>query len=193
MVKRKWVVFGILAGAIVLAILRYFAEGHRTPSGQPPLAEITSRSLPQFLQQFNSSANTERVLLLLSPTCPVCQAGSSKVNELLQRHLNSNVRVFAVWEPILPTDWARPNTHVLARLSDARVTQFWDKKHLIAQLVQKEANGRHPACCTWNGIWWDVIAAYPPAKGESSLAEPGLLNGTIVRTAPQLEAKLAQR
>ncbi len=193
MVKRKWVVFGILAVGVLLAILRYFAGGHQTPSGQPPLAEITSQSLPQFLKEFNSSANTERVLLLLSPTCPVCQAGSSKVNELLRRHLNSNVRVFAIWEPILPTDWGRPNTHVLARLSDGRVSQFWDQKHLISGLVQKEAYGRHPACCTWNGIWWDVIAAYPPAKGESSLAEPGLLNGTIVRTAPQLEAKLAQQ
>jgi hypothetical protein len=116
------------------------------------------------------------------------------VNAVLQRHPHSNARVFAIWEPILPTDWEKPTTHVLARLSDARVTQFWDKKHLIAELVQKEANGRRPACCTWNGIWWDVIAAYPPAaKGTSSLAAPGLLNGTIVQTAPQLEAKLAQQ
>lgn len=193
MAKRSWVVFGIVA-VVLLAILRYFAGGHQTPSGQPSLTEITSQSLPQFMQEFDSSTNTERVLLLLSPTCPVCQAGSSKVNAVLERHPNSNIRVFAVWEPILPTDWGRPTTHVLARLSDVRVTQFWDKKHLIADLVQKGANGQRPACCYWNGIWWDVIAAYPPAaKGTSSLPAPELLNGTVVRTAPQLEAKLTQR
>ncbi len=74
-------------------------------------------------------------MLLISPTCPVCLEGDSAVEAVLRRHPRTEVRVFAVWEPMLPTDWSSPNTHVLARLSDPRVIQVWDKKHLIAGLI----------------------------------------------------------
>ena len=50
-----------------------------------------------------------------------------------------NIRVFAVWEPMLPTDWTRPNTRVLARLLDPRVIQDWDKDHLLSGLMEKGA------------------------------------------------------
>ena len=42
------------------------------------------------------------------------------------------VTVFAVWEPILLTDWSRPTTPALGRMSDRRVVQFWDKEHVLA-------------------------------------------------------------
>src|SRR5579875_823817 len=117
MTKKYWILLGV--SVVVLAlIVCYFAIGHQTPQGQPKLLAITPQTLPQFTQQFNGSPNVERVVLLLSPTCPVCLRGSSAVNAVLQRHLRANVRVFAVWEPMLPTDWSRPNTNVLARLSD---------------------------------------------------------------------------
>ena len=115
------------------------------------------------------------------------RAGSSAPSE-------DNVQVFAVWEPMLPTEWARPNTRVLARLSDPRIIQVWDKNHLIAGLIEKGANDRSPQCCKRNGIWWDVIAAYPPAATwTGSAPAPDLLNGTVIHTAPELEAKLGQR
>lgn len=94
-------------------------------------------------------------------------------------------------EPMLPTDWGRPSTGELARLSDPRVTQFWDRGHLIAGQIEKGANGRHPACCSRHGAWWDVIAAYPPgAQWMGTAPAPEILNGTIVRTAPQLQDQL---
>jgi hypothetical protein len=42
------------------------------------------------------------------------------------------MKILVVWEPMLPTDWGAPTTPVLARISDARATQFWDKDHLVA-------------------------------------------------------------
>ena len=192
MAKKHWISIGIVAVAVVLMV-RYFGVGHRTPPGQPQLVAITPQSLPQFAAEFNGSANVERVVLLMSPTCPVCLAGSSSVDAILERHPGSRVRVFAVWEPMLPTDWGRPGTRALARLSDPRVTQVWDSNHLIAGLIEKGADGRRPACCNRNGHWWDVIAAYPPASRWTDTAPvPELLNGTVVQTAPQLEAQLAQ-
>lgn len=192
MAKKYWIVIGVVAVALILAV-RYFAVGHKTPSEQPQLLAITPQRLPQFAAEFNRSQKVERVVLLMSPTCPVCLAGSSSVEAILRRHPGDNIRIFAVWEPMLPTDWGRPSTDVMARLSDPRVTQVWDKNHLIAELVEKGADGRQPACCTRNGHWWDVIAAYSPASRWTAVAPvPTLLNGTIVRTAPQLEAQLGQ-
>ena len=60
--------------------------------------------------------------------------------------------MFAVWEPILPTDYSSPGTAVLARLSDPRVEQYWDKNHLFADKlghkIESEVGQPQPKCCT---------------------------------------------
>lgn len=74
--------------------------------------------------------------------------------------------MFAVWEPILPTDYSSPGTAILARLSDRRVTQYWDKGHLFAEklghTVESDPGQPQPKCCTRQGIQWDEVAVYPP-------------------------------
>jgi hypothetical protein len=73
-----------------------------------------------------------------------------------------------VWEPILPTDWERPTTAVLARLHTPRAVQFWDHNHLIAQAVSRElssdADGPKPHCCGLHRNLWDLAALY--SKGS---------------------------
>jgi hypothetical protein len=193
MAKKYWIGIGIVA-VILVMIVRYATAGHQTPPGQPQLLMIAQQSLSQFTQAFDRYPNAERVVLLMSPTCPVCLAGSSAFDRILAGHPRDDIRVFAVWEPILPADWSRPNTQVLARLSDPRVVQVWDKDHLLAGLMEKDTTGLHPSCCNRNGVWWDVIAAYPPAsKWTASAPAPDLLNGTIIRTAPELKAQLDKR
>lgn len=103
--------------------------------------------------------------------------------------------VFAVWEPILPTDWSAPGTGVLNRLNDRRVRQFWDPAHTVTGVLQKaEVAGQlHPECCRRNGFLWDLIAAYGPGvKWGETLPEPILLNGTMVQTADALESILTK-
>jgi hypothetical protein len=190
MAKKYSILLGVAVVALVL-LVRLLAVGHETPSGQSQLMAITPQSLPQFVQEFNQSAEAERVVLLMSPTCPVCLDGSSQVEAILERHAAGNIRVFAVWEPMLPTDWVRPSTRVLKRMSDPRVIQIWDSNHMIAKLVERGASGRKPRCCHRNGAWWDVIATYPPGtQWSGSAPTPELLDGTIVQTAPQLDAQL---
>jgi hypothetical protein len=67
----------------------------------------------------------------------------------LKNHPESSVVVFAVWEPILPTDWSAPGTSLLHRLNDRRVRQFWDPGHVLAAVIKKaETSGQlHPDCC----------------------------------------------
>jgi hypothetical protein len=113
----------------------------------------------------------------------------------LQNHPESPVVVFAVWEPILPTDWSAPATSVLNRLNDRRVRQFWDSGDLVAAVIKnaEPAGQRRPDCCERNGFFWDLTAAYAPgARWGANLPEPILLNGTMVQAAPDLESIVAK-
>jgi hypothetical protein len=63
------------------------------------------------------------------------------------------MRVFVIWEPVLPTDWSAPSTAALRRVTDTRATQFWDKGRLVSH--QMGEHDRH-------SVVWDYIAVYPP-------------------------------
>ncbi|MGA7409582.1 MAG: hypothetical protein WBW33_03795 [Bryobacteraceae bacterium] len=113
----------------------------------------------------------------------------------MKNHPESSVVVFAVWEPILPTDWSAPGTSVLHRLNDRRVRQFWDPGHVLAAVIKKaETSGQlHPDCCERKGFFWDLTTTYAPgARWDGTLPEPVLLNGPIEKAAPNLESIVAR-
>ena len=66
------------------------------------------------------------------------------MEKLLKKYPNAGVRVFAVWEPMLPFDWSAPNTFVMRRLPDARVRQYWDKDHVLAHRMSEDARAPQP-------------------------------------------------
>ncbi len=94
--------------------------------------------------------------------------------------------MFAIWEPILPTDWSAPSRFTLDRLSDSRVRQFWDKEHVLAKLMADPLVGQpKPKCCNRNGILWDLIAVYPAGALWSERLPPAVVfNGPVVRVVP---------
>lgn len=92
-----------------------------------------------------------------------------------------------MWEPILPTDYSSPGTAVLARLSDPRVAQYWDKNHLVAEQlehrIESDAGQPKPACCTRKGVQWDEVAVYrQDARWDGQLPRAVFLNGPVVRS-----------
>lgn len=102
---------------------------------------------------------------------------------------------FAVWEPILPTDWSQPVSSVLQRLSDSRVHQFWDVNHIVAGVLKKseEDSKVHPDCCERKGFLWDLTAAYSPGvQWREGPPQPVLFNGPVVRTVSELETVIAR-
>jgi hypothetical protein len=109
------------------------------------------------------------------------------------KELNSaSVRIFVVWEPILPTDWSRPSRTVLSRIPEANVVQYWDKGHLIAkELAQQLTNSQEPHCCVSDDTLWDVVALYPQDTSWGS-SPPVFIDGPVVRVAPQVSAKLSE-
>jgi hypothetical protein len=113
----------------------------------------------------------------------------------LAKHPNAAVRVFVVWEPILPTDFSAPVTWVLSRLPDRRVQQYWDRDHVVAKQMAADARPPQPGpeCCDQSGILWDLAAVYP--KGvvwDARMPVATVFNGPVVDITGAIEAALAK-
>lgn len=191
-VKTRYVT---LTGVILLFLARlWLATAGSPPAGQPPLVEL--RNLDGLKAEFNREVGKMRVILSLAPSCPYCLKGATEIARILATRGGDQLVVFNVWQPILPTDWGRPGTSVLHRLTDARVRQFWDRDRLVARLLEQSSSGRElqPSCCFQRGVWWDLIAVYPPGvRWGDVLPEPVLLDGTVADAAPAFEALLLAR
>jgi hypothetical protein len=103
------------------------------------------------------------------------------------------VSVFAVWQPMLPTDWSAPAAGVLSRMPDQRVRQYWDPNHLIATRIGADARPPQPEpeCCEQSGVLWDLAAVYPPDAVWTDRMPPAvLINGPVVAIADDLRASV---
>jgi len=104
--------------------------------------------------------------------------------------------VFAVWEPILVTDLARPISGVLHRMSDTRVRQYWDPGHMVADRLSKDARPPQPVpeCCERREFLFDVAAVYPPgATWTDRMPTATVFNGAVVDIADRLAEAVAAR
>jgi len=112
---------------------------------------------------------------------------------ILKRHRALKVRVLAVWQPMLVTDWLRPTTSVLHRLDDPRVVQFWDPDRRIAAAVARAGSDgdERPACCDRNGTLWDLAVVYrPSAQWDRDPPAAAWWNGPVVNVSAALEEQL---
>ena len=97
--------------------------------------------------------------------------------------------MFIVWEPILPTDWQKPTSLVLSRVSDARVTQVWDENHVVADTLRRNVPGDQPDCCVRDGHIWDAVALYPKQTAFNSTS-PTFIGGPVIQAEPKMQPKL---
>ena len=65
--KRAYIV-GAIPVALLAAAVLYLYGGGQTPAGQPPLKNLSARSVGEIKNEFNAATDDVRVLLLLSPT-----------------------------------------------------------------------------------------------------------------------------
>lgn len=101
--------------------------------------------------------------------------------------------MFVVWEPILATDWSKPNTSALSRISDARAVQFWDEERVLADRLARDAREPQPRpdCCEQDGVLWDLAAVYPKgARWEERLPVASVFDGPVVRVTGQISGAL---
>jgi hypothetical protein len=81
--------------------------------------------------------------------------GASAIEKLVGEQQDPRVRVFVIWEPVLATDLGAPSTATLRRVSDTRVSQYWDKEHLVSRLLGERDR---------SSVVWDYVAVYQPGK-----------------------------
>ena len=116
----------------------------------------------------------------------------------MKQRAGANFKVFAVWEPMLATDWQSPGELVLARLKDSRVQQYWDPGHLLALRLAADAHDRgrndpqpSQACCLSDNILWDLAALYPAgAQWKETLPPAIFFNGSIIERRDELATAL---
>lgn len=100
----------------------------------------------------------------------MCLQGASAFEKLLEEQREGKICVFVIWEPVLPTDLAAPSTMTLKRISDARVSQYWDKQHLVSSLIGDP-----------EGVVWDYVAVYPSSKlWDKSPPEPTYSHAPVI-------------
>jgi hypothetical protein len=66
--KRKGIILGSILAAIVFLAFYYFYWGSTVPKGQQPLVSLNSSNVASLKDSFNGSANSVRLLVMLSPT-----------------------------------------------------------------------------------------------------------------------------
>jgi hypothetical protein len=101
-----------------------------------------------------------------------------------------------VWEPILPTDFSKPISIVLNRISDARVTQFWDEQHVLATRMAKDAREPQPVqtCCVRNNHLWDLVAVYGPGvTWDDVMPTAVVFNGPVLYVRDDIVKGIATR
>jgi hypothetical protein len=105
------------------------------------------------------------------------------------------MRVLVIWEPILKTDFFHPSTGTLARVSDARVRQFWDPQHLVSEELHhsRAAISGQPdaACCENRGHFWDMAVVYAPGEvWNETLPAAAAMEGPVYQVEDELRTQL---
>jgi hypothetical protein len=130
------------------------------PSARPVPASLDKLSSDgrELRALFNQDQGKVRLLMILSPTCPMCRNGARVVQRYLLDALQSqDVRVYLVWESV-----GSPDTEAKAReasvfLADPRVHQLWSPDRFAGKAFQQAIGLQgSPA--------WDVFLLFAPGK-----------------------------
>lgn len=107
------------------------------------------------------------------------------------------VRVFVVWEPVIPTDLAPPTTRALARIGDRRVAQYWDPDRALSEDIVRSvlaAPDRYDLddALYEDSIVWDAVALFAPGvRWEHEFPAPAFYGFPVVTAVAGLGDALA--
>jgi len=66
--KRKGIIVLLVLAAIAFLVFYYFYLGSAVPNGQQALVRLNSSNVASLKDAFNGSANSVRLVVMLSPT-----------------------------------------------------------------------------------------------------------------------------
>ena len=103
-------------------------------------------------------------------------------NEILAKNPRANIRVFAVWLPVLSGDSAQGWDPIV--LKDPRVTNYWDPHLLVSTWLGQ--HGTHSGA-----IVWDHYFLFGPSASWRSIPGPLAGNGgDVIDVTGQLRAQV---
>ncbi len=146
-------------------------------------ATLNSNDEP-FRAAFNRERNAVRVVELVSPTCPICLDGVSKIQHaLFASEASENLVGFAIWVPMLGGEASNvPDAATLA--PDPRVTHYWDGSNDLGMTFARIL----PVA---GGPAWDVYMLYEPGVVWNGVDPPKpsfWMHQLAITNAPHLDA-----
>ena len=113
---------------------------------------VLSDDLHELKDAFNADQGFARVLLLVSPQCPVCRRGAGIVEKYALSQIKSDrLKVYVVWLrrfPLIDTrDAAQEATHLVP---DERSRQFWDGTGRLGKAYAKVIELPHKKKFAWD-------------------------------------------
>jgi hypothetical protein len=106
--------------------------------------------------------------------------------------------VFVVWEPVILTDWYAPRSAVLARVSDSRATQFWDRNLLLSEAIKQSLERRGSELLTrireeGRGVVWDIVALFPRGvRWETDFPESLFFGAPVVDVIEEFRRRIQE-
>jgi hypothetical protein len=135
------------------------------------------QSVEEFATSFNIEQGKPRLVLLMSPTCPVCVAGANWVEKnILDAYPEADISVLAVWFNMYPGDQKNEWDPII--IDDPRVSHYWNEGRHLGKWYASEG-----VYTRFGGqIAWDMFILYGPdtiwEDGTQSIVSSG---ATIIR------------
>lgn len=122
----------------------------------------------EMREEFNATSDKVRIVALLSPTCPGCEAGHAVVARLLKKFGSPKLQAILIWEPMLQGDSPVTAARQAAAVQDPRIFQGWNESKNLGQLFGGTL-GMHGS----DSVAWDVYLLYKPGiKWEGQQPPP---------------------
>jgi hypothetical protein len=116
-----------------------------------------------------AAAPGRKLVLVVSPTCPVCAGVLDSLQQQLDADTDADLRVFVVFSRFLRWDRLGVSAATRARLHDGRVTQYWDAGGVVAaDLCRAPAS---TALCATSPKLFGAVLAYAPGAAWRSVPD----------------------
>lgn len=139
--------------SLMALLISSAASAQRRRHIYPGTTLVNLHSSDQLKKVFDRDNNKVRMVVLVSPTCPICRAGFFNIVKILKLVADDRVRAYVIWLPIYGGDFKGEAQKLSASFRDKRVSYFLDSKSLGGDLWEQILQTERETA-------WDVYLLY---------------------------------